>query len=992
MKCPSCHSPVAGEARFCSECGTNLARSPGSERKLVTALFCDVVGSTTLGERLDAEELDELLRDYHGLARARIEAHGGTVEKFIGDAVVGVFGVPVAHEDDPTRAVAAASEIVDEIRVSDLGIEVRIGVNTGDAFVRAGVDPAAEGLATGDVMNTAARLQAIAPPMAVAVGERTYVAAPTFEFERLEPVSLKGKAEAVPLWRLVGPADVDRRTLDLSPFVGRAVEVERLREAIVGANGTGTVVVLEGEPGIGKSRLTKEVRQALPRLRWLRGRSVETVEVSGFRPFAEQIRSWVGEEPVTWRALEQAAGRVAIPTDALPFLAMIGDIDPPADVARRLESLDADALRPSIMRSLRTWLDAVARSERVVLEFEDWHWADGASVQLLRHVLPLTSTRPVTVLVVTRPGASPTTEAIRTSLAQTPGASAVEISLGPLTDADADRLLDELGVGPQRLQAARSRAEGNPYFIRELSRFLTEGADAAEVLPDTVRGVVTARVDRLDPELRTLVRTSSAVGRTFSEDLIRQLAPDEDVEAGLSRLVRTALIDRAEPGTYRFAHALTRDAVYEAIPRSERRGLHGRIAIALGEDAATDSNLPAIAYHLAEAEEWDAAATALLAAGEGCARLASDEEALEMYRAAIRAHERLPTNRWSTLERARIDRQVAETLVRLGRHAEGAEQVIGALSSLGVRIPRSRRAARVAMAPRAVPRLLGPPKLPPEDAEPEPADLEIARELELLGWVAFFSDLDRYALTSMLLANRSSRAGVLEGVLAGTIHAGIAFAALGRKPLAYRYLARALEAADRVPRSVDVVRLQEGLALIPFGLGTSEETLALARRGMEMGDEFGDLRSWGSGGAIFAWTTLNRGDLDEGAELARQLATSGLEGGDPQVHGFGLTLLALAHLQRGEAPAAIERSSEAIDVLLGLPDYLTFTVAIGVLAMARLDVGDVAGARAAIEQGRAEVRARGIRGSLLSLLAEAETEASLLELAQSPSRGAVGAS
>jgi class 3 adenylate cyclase len=209
QKCPSCGTGNTEGSKFCNECGTKLEATPvREERKMITALFCDLVGSTALGERLDAEDISHLLRDYQTICRRRIESHGGVVEKFIGDAVVGVFGVPLAHEDDPERAVRAALRICEDIGASDLGIEVRIGINTGEALVRLDVDPrSGEGFATGDTMNTAARLEAAAPVMGVAVGAVTYRASDeAIAYEALAPIAAKGKAEPILAWRALHPA------------------------------------------------------------------------------------------------------------------------------------------------------------------------------------------------------------------------------------------------------------------------------------------------------------------------------------------------------------------------------------------------------------------------------------------------------------------------------------------------------------------------------------------------------------------------------------------------------------------------------------------------------------------------------------------------------------------------------------------------------------------------------------------------------------------
>jgi class 3 adenylate cyclase/tetratricopeptide (TPR) repeat protein len=998
MRCPSCGADVPEDAKFCSECGADLrsARVPEAERKIITGLFCDVVGSTNLGERLDPEELDTLLDRYFALSRRRIEEAGGIVEKFIGDAVVGLFGVSVSHEDDPSRAVAAAAEIVDDVRSSGLGIQVRIGVNTGEALVRPALDPASGGaIATGDCLNVAARLQSIAPPMGVIVGERTRSAVASFEFERLEAVRVKGKSEAVLAWRLAGRVSGGVEARDVGPFVGREQELESLRGAVARlVGGQGGIVLIEGEPGIGKSRLVRELRRRSPDVRWLIGRSVETRDAAGYRPFAEQIRAWVGTQPATWSALSDAAEEAGLAAENLPFLAMIADVEVPAPAAERLQTLDAEALRPQIYRATRAWLDAVSRAAPLVLQFEDWHWADGASANLLRHILPLVDRQPLLVLVLTRSALSSHTAGLRTGLDVGILERVSTVALGRLAEEDAEALFAAVaGGGPadSRRGAARERAEGNPYFLMELGRFLAEQDDVGVALPDSIRAVVTSRVDRLDPDLRAPLRSASVIGRTFTRRLLEDL--DSTLDGALERLTATGLIERADAGgAYRFAHALTRDAVYEGVPMTERRDLHGRIAATVrGPDGeVAPEQRPMLAYHLAKAEQWDAAVEALTAAGDEAARIASDEDALAMYREAIQAHDRLPEGHWSPLERSRIDRRVAEALERLGRHEEAKRQIESGLARLGVRIPTDRGAVRRAAVLRLVRRLARPPRLPRPSATPDPTEIEIDRELELLGWMSYFRDVDDYALATLMLTSRAVRARDFEGVAVGTIRCAYVFNALRREKLTDRYVDRTLEAAARMEDPVAIARLLEQVAVIAFlTRGSGEASLAL-RRAIDAGDRAGDLRSWGAATMILGWTEMNRGHLDEARAFAEQVSEAGTEAGERQVEGWGVALAGYVALHAREIDDALRLSSEGREMLRSVPDALASITVTGGIAREHLRLDDVDAAKAELRAGREQASSTGIRGFVLGFavvsLDEAEAELAMLALASKRTR------
>jgi class 3 adenylate cyclase/tetratricopeptide (TPR) repeat protein len=990
MRCAACDAVVPEGALYCARCGTRVV-SPitGSERRVVTALFCDLVGSTELGERVDPEELDRLHRRYYALARAAIEAHGGSVEKFIGDAVAGLFGFPESHEDDPERAVRAACEILDEIRSTGLDVSVRIGVETGEAFVREDVEPG-HGFATGDVMNTASRLQSVADPMSIAVGARAAAAARrSFVLAELPAQRLKGKQGLVQAWRVVGPARdaAAREATAATTFVGREAEIGRLRAAVAAlAGGQGSVVLVEGDPGIGKSRLVREVRESSGAL-WLRGRSVDQRDAAGYRPFAEQVRAWVGGEAV-WDELMWSALALGLSRNDAGLLATVAGIDPDDETSGRLAHLDPEALRIALFVSVRSWLDELAASRPVVLEFEDWHWADPASEQLLEHLLPLVEERPLLVVVVARP-AAPSSAAVLERGADTLSRLQT-LLLEPLTESEAQLLLDELVADrdlPRDLASGvLERAEGNPYFLEELSRFVAEG-DGAMELPDSVRAAVTSRADRLDPDLRATLRVAAVIGRFFSLGLLERIDEKDGAAARLDRLVAARFVMPVGRGRYGFAHALTRESVYEGTPLAERRRLHREIAGALADEVPVGAtNLPSIAYHLAQGEEWEAAASALVAAGQQAARIAADDEALEMYRAAIEAHERLPADRWSPLERSRIDREIADALRRLGRHDEAARQILGALNRLGVRLPRDRAAVRRAVLRQLLPRLLGPPELPPPDASPDPIEVEIDRELEILGWIWYFDDFDRVALSDLTVANRAARARDLEGIGVGTFRGALVFSALGRRGLAWRYGRRALEAAERMTDPVQVARTKQGVAIVALHFDGWEQAIALLEPALEVCAEAGELRLWATSAALLAFAANEHGDSDRARALGRAIEKVGLESGNQQVHGWGLFTTAGASLGAGDVDRAAEAAADASDVLLGVPDHLIRVTALGVLARAQLRRGDVAGAGTAIEEGLEIVRDRAFRGIFVGPLVEARAEAALLGLARGPSR------
>jgi len=381
------------------------------ERKVITALFCDVVGSTEMGERLDPEDIDRLLGAYQRLARRRIEANGGVVEKFIGDAVVGVFGAPNVHEDDPARAIRSALSIVRELEASRLELQVRIGIQTGEAVVRVGNERTAEeGLATGDILNTAARLQNVAVPGGIAVGDPTYrLTAGEFDWEDLGAVPLKGKALPVQTWRPLGPRTEvvagGNASDEATAFVGRDAELRSLLVAFERASSARNIelVTILAEPGMGKSRLVRELGRSL------RDRADVTLRKGRCLPYGEGLSYWaLGEIVKADAGILESDDQATL---AAKLDAAVSDADPETrrwlvDRLAPLIGLRTDAAAPPQEELFSAWtrfLTAMTASGPAVVVIEDLHWADPALVAFIRHVADATDSVPLLLVVTARP-------------------------------------------------------------------------------------------------------------------------------------------------------------------------------------------------------------------------------------------------------------------------------------------------------------------------------------------------------------------------------------------------------------------------------------------------------------------------------------------------------------------------------------------------------------------------------------------------------------
>ena len=567
LVCASCGHENSEDAKFCEECGFSFGavRAKAHEqRKTVTVLFCDITGSTSLGETLDPERLRALLAHYFERMKTIVEKHGGAVEKFIGDAVVAVFGVPVLREDDALRAVRVAEEM--QAALGKLELEGRIGVNTGEV-----VSGTAERLVAGDAVNVAARLQQAASPGQILLGAETHVlVADAVHVEPVEPLALKGKSEPVAAWRLldvIAGAPAYTRRLD-APFVGREAELVALEHELerAVAERTCRLCTIVGEPGIGKSRLVGELlASASGRARVAVGRCLSYGEGITYWPLAEIVREIAGTEP-------KARLRELLARDEEAEL-----------VAERIAGAvgaasAATAAPEETYWAFRRLFEALATDRPLIVVVEDVHWAEPTLLDLLEYVAGFSSSAPILLLCVARPDLLES----RPSWAA-PRPNATVVSLQPLSEQASRKLVERLlGRDADRVIEA---AEGNPLFVEQLVAMRTE--DGGEVaVPPTLQALLAARIDRLEPDERAAVERAAVEGRSFHRGAVAELLPPpvrKMLGAALVALVRKDFIrpDRSEfPGDdgFRFGHLLIRDAAYDSVPKSLRAELHERYA------------------------------------------------------------------------------------------------------------------------------------------------------------------------------------------------------------------------------------------------------------------------------------------------------------------------------------------------------------------------------------------------------------------------------
>ena len=964
--CPSCgHENQAGQ-RFCGDCGIPLGvphRPIAEERKVVTSLFCDLVGFTATSESADPEDVGNMLAAYFEMARNQIEGHGGVVEKFIGDAVVGVFGVPAAHEDDPERAVRAGLRIAEDAEelesVGGEPLRLRVGINTGEALVRLGAIPGSgEGFLAGDTINTASRIQSVAPEMGVAVGLTTYEAtAVVFDYEELEPATLKGKAEPVRVFHAISPRarfGTDLTRTNDTPFIGREIDLALLKgifDKTVAATSPQLVTVV-GEPGLGKSRIVAELFgyiDDLPGLiTWRQGRCL---------PYGEGITFWALGEIVKAHAgiLESDSPDAA----TAKLDAVLPEGDERAWFRQRLLPLlgieaSSSAEREELFTAWRRFLEQVAEDGPTVLVFEDLHWADDAMLAFLEHLADRAEGVPLLVVATARPELYERYPDYAAGLRNT-----THINLSPLSQEETARLVSALlqatMIPAELQQPILERAGGNPLYAEEFVRLMRdkdlivkkgsswELREGAEVpFPDSVQALIAARIDTLEADAKSMLADAAVLGKVFWSGAVasmseRNLREVTDTLREISRkeLVRPIRRSSIEgESEYAFWHILARDVAYAQLPRASRASRHVAAAAWIESKARNrvEDVSDVLAFHYATALE--------LAQASGQTEQANDLEARAL--------------RFLTLA---------------GERALGLDT-----------------AAALASFERAI--ALSPAGHP-----------DRAGALARFGDAAFQAGRSVEAAKALEEAIRSFRAqGNLAAAAGAMVTLSPVLSVLG-DPRGWKLPAEALALMEPLPPCVEHVEALTEVAAVETLLGRHEAGLRLAERAIALGEELGLERSARAQG-FRGLTRSYLGDPDGLKDMreAIVLATQAGQGREAallynnlgmSVWVFEGTSVALEVLRQGIAFAKARGLAEMADAITA--SMLDPLVDSGELGEALELANDLTGRLDENEDVLDLLEVRATQGRILALQGVASMPASSLDWIESTSRGSQGA-
>jgi class 3 adenylate cyclase/tetratricopeptide (TPR) repeat protein len=1002
------------------------------ERRVATILFCDVKGSTAMASQLDPEDWAGIMKRAMAYLIPPVTRYDGTVARLMGDAILAFFGAPTTHEDDPQRAIRAGLEIIEGIQdlraqlqgERGLDFNVRVGLNTGLVFVGAiGADRRVEYTAMGDTINLAARMEQTAQPGSVQITEQTFkLVEPWFEFEALGGIQVKGKSEPVVTYRVLGLKARPGRGRGLeshglaAALVGRQPELERIEACLenLQMSGAGGIVGILGEAGLGKSRLVAEAKAFAaqrPGGLWLEGQTLSFGQTISYWPFQQILRGWAGiseddETEAAWSKLERRVRALFgdETSEYLPYLASLLSLPVLGDYAERVKYLDGEAMGKQIFLTARRFFERLARSQPTVLVFEDLHWMDESSTHLLEHLFALVQSVPLLIFGLSRPERDTPAARLRELCVSSFGGHYIEIRLAPLSAADSAQLIHNLldiADMPTRLrETIVDKADGNPFFLEEVLRTLIDtGAVQREAasgrwrataqietlqIPNTIQGVIMARVDRLDEELKQVLRVASVIGRTFLYRVLKALsatglALDED----LAQLQAVDLIHEKQPLPeleFMFKHALAQEATYASLLLQTRRQLHAAVARAMEALFAerVEEFYGLLAYHYARAEVWDKAQDYLLKAADQAGQIAADAEALNLYRQALDVYARAFGDEWDPAQRAALARKMGDAFFRRGEYTLALEQYTQALAGLGYRLPESRGAVRWALL-REVLIQVGHRLRPQSEIGTAPVNPSVEDEVSIYRSASFidaFTNAERALLLFLRMLNVSRRHQYAQGTISGCFGLAVALDSIGRLDLSRWYHRHALQVAEKIGSPAALGPAYGGLETEAHHAGRLDEALDYGLRAAQAQHETGNPLEEAFAISMLAWITIQQGRFPQALKFSRDLLRLGEDAGALTASCWGETTLGFILNRQGKLDEAVAHLQQAVKLAETVPDHIFRIYAGAELGWCYQRQGDNRRAIAVIEaslQARAQHQILDLPGHIILLCTLAET-------------------
>jgi class 3 adenylate cyclase/tetratricopeptide (TPR) repeat protein len=940
-----------------------------SERRIVTVLFCDVVGSTALAEKMDPEIWAEIMDEAFEYLTEPIDRFGGTVARLMGDAILAFFGAPVAHENDPQRAVLAGLAILENIesfrkelqRNRGLNFNVRVGINTGLVVTgRIGTKLHEEYTALGDAVNLAERMEETAAAGTVQLSENTYkLVAAAFEFDEARLIGVEEKTTQVVTYRVLGQRIEKGQLRGLATYgiasslIGRDSEISTASAAIERLlQGQGGILYIIGEAGIGKSRLVSELHKQSQgeNLTWLNGRTLPYGQSSSYWLFQEILRQFGGireedSEAEAWSKLERGV-QALFPQESpeiFPYLAGLMSLEARGEYVERVRYLDGEALRDQISVATRRFFERLAQKQPLLLVFEDLHRVDASSARLIEHLLPLVEQTRLLICAIGRPDPNPAAGHLYQKAIRDYGRHYSEITLSPLEKTVSRQLVNNVLANDDQSVRTREmiveKAGGNPFYLEEIIHDLIEAGaltqDTANGrwratsrietinIPDTVQGVIAARIDRLNDGVKRVLRAAAVIGNSFSLQLLTAvIEPEPSLPQQLTVLETAELIhlqQRAPELLYTFKQSLAQEVTYRRILLQERRRLHLKVGQAVETLFADhlEEYYGLLAYHYAQAEAWEPAQEYLLKAGDQAGQVAAGFEALTHYRHAQEAYEKAFGHKWDPLQRAELASKMGEAYYGLGRLAQSQKYFQDALSLLDRPLPQSRLGLLLSLVGqlfRQTLHRLRPSRFINSAAqERRPALRELVRAYERLGVISYIQGeaaSSIYAfLRSLNLAEPAGPSPELARAYANNVIAAALIPPL--RFMADRYSQLALGTAGDSDDLAALAWVCQLIGIYNLGVGRWTAAIDAGQQAVDINKRIGRLRRWEESTAGLAQALHLRGNFARSQSLYPEISASGRERGDQQTQVWALAGL----VETGLRLAGSGHKDEMIDYL-----------------------------------------------------------------------------